>query len=126
MSWIRSITCGMVLGFAARCYAAGPVVLSYQIQFPPSPADIAASAKSLDDRATRLLGALACGSEVEYANSQTKAGEDSTAFLIAKMEWVTGHPDRNGDSRIIPGPQYRRKTFHLAPPLPGRRFSLSL
>ena len=75
-------------------------MFSYQIQFPPTPTNAADAATSLDERATRILAFLACGSEVDYALNQTKAGEDSTAYLIAKFEWVTGHPDLQGGRHL--------------------------
>src|SRR5882672_9396707 len=89
-----------LLCFAVPTQAAGPDLFSYQIQFPPTPTSVADAATSLDERATRILGSLACGSEVDYAGHQTKAGEDSTAFLIAKFEWVTGHPDLQGNRHL--------------------------
>lgn len=118
----RLVSCAVVLSFAVRSYAAGPDVFSYQIPFPPPPTDASAAAESLDDRATRLLVALACGSEVDYAVHQTEAGEDSTAILIAKMDWVTGHPDRDGkrhlflNGRAAPDRAPCRFTRYFQPP----------
>jgi hypothetical protein len=92
-----------LLCFAVPSQASGPDLFSYQIQFPPTPTSAADAAKSLDERATRILASLACGSEVDYGRyprSPTEAGEDSTAFLIAKFEWVTGHPDLQGNRHI--------------------------
>lgn len=93
--------CAVLLCFATLSHAAGPDLFSYQIKFPPSPGSVSDAAKSLDDRATRILASLACGSEVDYAANQTDAGEDSTAFLIAKFEWVTGHPDQQGAPHLF-------------------------
>lgn len=95
--------CGVLISlffFTPSAYAFGPDLFSYQIPFPAAPSSGADPAQSRDERATQLLRSLACGSEVDYSSSQTTAGEDSTAFLIAKFEWATGHPDLQGNPHL--------------------------
>ena len=94
-----------------HAFATGVDQFSYQIEFPPSPADSASAAASLDDRAKRVIGALACGSELDFAVDQHEAGEGSTGILIAKLEWITGHIDEHGTSRIA-GPCTFTRYFH--------------
>jgi hypothetical protein len=89
---------------AGSAGAAGPDFFTYQIELPPPPVNAAEAATGYDQRATQVLAALACGSELQYATSQSEAGADSTALLVVKLAWLIGPTDTAAADPTRPPP----------------------
>lgn len=81
---------------AARAESPGPFYFMYQVPFPASPASGAAALADLsfDARAKAVLKAIACGSEFQFLRKYRarEATEDSTMYVIGKLEWIAGNP----------------------------------
>ena len=86
----------------------GPDYFAYQIPLGTSPVTGDDALASLDTRAQRFIGGMACGDELMFARKLGEGGEDATAYVIAKLEWAAGHPTSQGVTRIDGDCRFRR------------------
>jgi hypothetical protein len=111
------LLCALFFCLVPQLGASGRDFFAYQIQFPPTPLDYSNASATVGARAKGVLAALACGSEVDFAGASsfdaagmhTIAVEDTTAILIAKLEWAMGHPDEHGDPTFTTGGGMQRE-----------------
>jgi hypothetical protein len=82
--------------------ALGPQYFDYQVVLPPAPASAAEALATLDAREQAVISTIACGSELAYAQDSLahEAGEDTTARVLAKVEWGAGHPGVEMQPRV--------------------------
>lgn len=109
-AWLLSCVLLAAAG-PARGGTPGPFYFMYQVPFPASPSSGDAALASFDQRAKAVLKAIACGSEFEFLPKYRarEATEDSTMFVIGKLEWVTGNPQINEARRFDEACRFTRR-----------------
>jgi hypothetical protein len=82
--------------------ALGPQYFDYQVQLPASPNNSTQAIATFNARKVAVLATLACGDMLTFARDSVahEADEDTSARILAKIEWGGGHVDSQIATRI--------------------------